>query len=405
MRPWGVARPWAGTGGTGAGGAGERYPCFEGIRACAALAIVVFHAVFLTSFFHTPGAMFFSNLNAGVWVFFVASGFLLYRPFAASHLAVSAGVDIRRYAVRRAARIYPAYWLVLFCFTFVIPRIHYFGTADVIRTITLTQYYAPVSSNPGVFGPFIAGLPAAWSLVVEVTFYALLPVYAAVIGRLALRHAAPRVELLGAGALFAIGLVAIVVISFGYKAPWITLLPQHLPAFALGILLAVAATGTWDASVSGRLHRLGERTWMWWIGALVLFLGMPTVGGLRSLEVETGVTVIGVELARTAIGFLIVVPAVFGRQSVGLIRRLLRSRVFMYLGLVSYGIFLWHWFLLRVVQEDVIGWRTSVGNWPLLFIVTLPLIVLAATGSWFLLERPIQRAVHRPRPRLRSNPA
>lgn len=372
-----------------------RYPCFEGIRALAALAIVVFHAVFLTSFFHTPGGMFLSNLNCGVWVFFVASGFLLYRPFVAAHLATDGrGVDVRRYALRRVARIYPAYWLVLLFFTFVIPRIHYFGTADVIRTFTLTQAYAPVTTNPGVFGPFIAGLPQAWSLVVEITFYALLPLYAALIARLTVRREPQKVELLGGAGLFAIGLVAIIVIASGYTEPWITLLPQHLPAFALGMLLAVVASGTWDARAVERLQRLGSRTWMWWGGALIIFLGIPLIGGLRSLEPEAGAAVLGTELARTSIGFLIVLPAVLGAQDTGWIRRLLRSPVFVYLGLVSYGIFLWHWFLLLIVQEDLFSWRLQVGNWPLLFVVTLPVIVFAASVSWFLLERPIQRKVH-----------
>ena len=127
MRPWGVAGPLpipvvsrAHTGG--------RFPCFEGIRALAALAVIVFHCVFLTSFFHTPGDMFLSNLNSGVWVFFVASGFLLYGPFAAAHLAEGSNVDVRRYALRRAARLYPAYWLVLLFFTFVTgSRLEYYA--------------------------------------------------------------------------------------------------------------------------------------------------------------------------------------------------------------------------------------------------------------------------------------
>ncbi|MGZ4754062.1 MAG: acyltransferase family protein [Acidimicrobiia bacterium] len=405
MRPWGVADPFETPEPTVAAESGARFPCFEGIRALAALSIVVFHAVFLTSFFHTPGAMFLSNLNSAVWVFFVASGFLLYRPFAASHLVASKSVDVRSYALRRAARLYPAYWLVLVFFTFVIPRIQYFGDGDVIRTITLTQAYAPATtSHPGVFGPFVGGLPPAWSLVVEVTFYAFLPLYAAAIGRLTLRHRPRTVELSGAALLFAAGLVAIVAIALGYTAPWITLLPQHLPAFALGILLAVVSTGPWDERSSDRLRRWGDPAWIWWGGALAVFLGIPLVGGLRSLEPETGSTVIGIELARTAIGFLVVVPAVLGTQSRGRIRQVLRCRPLVYLGLVSYGIYLWHWFLLRVMQEDVIGWQLNVGNWPLLVVVTLPVIVFAASVSWYLLERPVQRAVRSAGPRVRSTP-
>ena len=302
MRPWGVAEPMPTPAAVGPH-TGGRYPCFEGIRACATLAIMVFHSVFLTSFFHTPGDMFLANLNSGVWVFFVASGFLLYAPFAAVHLAEGAHVDVRRYALRRAARVYPAYWFVLLFFTFVIPRVHYFGNADIIRTFTLTQGYVPAGTeHPGVFGPFVAGLPPAWSLVVEVTFYAFLPLYAAVIGWFALRHRPHAVEVVGGGVLLAAGMAAIIAVASGYTAPWITLFPQHLPAFALGILLAVFATPTGDVRRSERLRRIGERTWIWWGAALVVFLGIPLVGGLEPLELETGWTVIGVELARPPSG-------------------------------------------------------------------------------------------------------
>lgn len=403
MRRWCVGQQERTTSAREASGTGGRFPCFEGIRALAALSVVAFHAVFLTSFFHTPGGMFLSNLNSAVWVFFVASGFLLYRPFAATHLNSRRAVDLRSYALRRAARLYPAYWLVLLFFTFVIPRIQYFGTSDIIRTITLTQSYAPVTTNhPGVFGPFVGGLAPAWSLVVEVTFYAFLPFYAMAIARLARRREARRVELGGAAALFAIGLVAIIAIASGYTSPWITLLPQHLPAFALGIALAVVSTETWGAGTLDRIRRWGDPAWVWWGGALVVFLGIPLVGGLRSLEAESGITLVGAELARTTIGFCIVVPAVIGTQTRGLIRRFLQTRVIVYLGLVSYGIYLWHWFLLRIMQEDVIGWRLSVGNWVLLVVVTLPVIVFAASVSWFLVERPIQRAVRSSGPKIRS---
>lgn len=399
MQPLDVAHPFPKPEAADGSLAGGRFPCFEGIRACAALAVIVFHAVFFTSFFDTPGGDFFWNLNAGVWVFFVASGFLLYSPFAAAHLTGTQGVNVRRYALRRAARLYPAYWLVLLFFTVVVPRIRFFGIGDVLRNFTLTQSYAPATKNP-----FAAGLPPAWSLVVEVTFYAFLPLYAAAIGRLALRRRPRVVELLGGATLFVAGFVAILAIASGYTDPWITLLPQHLPAFALGIVLAVVATGPWDERTSDRLSRLGERTWVWWGGALIVFAGIPLVGGIGALDPETGSAVVGVELARTAIGFLVVVPAVFGSQDRGLIRRLLRSRLLVFLGLVSYGLYLWHWFLLRVVQEDVLGWPLATGNWLVLFVVTLPVIVVAASASWYLLERPIQRAVRSSGSRIRSAP-
>jgi len=62
-----------------------RYPCFDGIRAVAVLMVIVYHSVFFATWFKTTGGTFLWNLNAGVWIFFVTSGFLLYLPFAAEH--------------------------------------------------------------------------------------------------------------------------------------------------------------------------------------------------------------------------------------------------------------------------------------------------------------------------------
>src|SRR5437764_1090691 len=199
----------------------DRFPCFDGVRALAALMVVVYHAVFFNTDFLTRGGAFLGTLNAGVWIFFVTSGCLLYLPFAASHVGDASGVDPRGYAVRRLARVYPAYWLVLAFFTFIVPRVNIYGLHGFLLHTTLTQTYVHIN-------PFVDGLPPAWSLVVEISFYAFLPAYAAVIGARARRSRPLPVELTGLAVLFAIGLVAIVAIAFGLDMAWVTVLPQHL---------------------------------------------------------------------------------------------------------------------------------------------------------------------------------
>ena len=58
-----------------------------------------------------------------------------------------------------------------------------------------------------------------------------------------------------------------------------------------------------------------------------------------------------------------------------------------FLGLVSYGLYLWHFFLLRIVQREWFGWQPRSGNWILLLVTTLPIVVAAAAASWYLVER------------------
>ena len=44
----------------------EQYPCFDGLRATAALMVIVYHAVFFAAWFRTPGGTLFWNLNSGL---------------------------------------------------------------------------------------------------------------------------------------------------------------------------------------------------------------------------------------------------------------------------------------------------------------------------------------------------
>jgi peptidoglycan/LPS O-acetylase OafA/YrhL len=373
----------------------DRFPCFDGVRALAALMVVAYHAVFFNTNFLTPGGAFLGTLNAGVWIFFVTSGCLLYRPFAASHLGSGPDVDTRGYALRRLARVYPAYWLVLAFFTFIVPRINIYGLHGFLLHTSLTQTYVHIN-------PFVDGLPPAWSLVVEISFYLFLPCYAVLVGALARRWRPLAVELVGLAALFTIGIVAIVAIGSGYDAPWITVLPQHLGAFALGMLLAVLSTRRWDERMTTRLSEIGRASWMWWTAAVAALIAIPVGLRLDPLASPNAVQFIGLNLCQMIVGFCVVVPVVLGPQDQGAIRRVLRSRPVVYLGLVSYGIYLWHWYILRIVA-DWLGWPLYHGNWLAVLALALPIVVFAASVSWFALERPVLRLAHRVAPGSRGS--
>jgi peptidoglycan/LPS O-acetylase OafA/YrhL len=118
------------------------------------------------------------------------------------------------------------------------------------------------------------------------------------------------------------------------------------------------------------------------------------VFGVPVLRALTAPQSIMLDVGKVLIGLFIVVPAVLGPQDHGLIRRLLRSRVLVFLGLVSYGLYLWQWFVLLIVQQDWFGWNLQEGNWGLLLLVGFPVILFAATVSWYVVERPILRWTH-----------
>src|ERR687888_1678736 len=96
----------------------SRNASLDGVRAIAALSVLSFHA-WLYRVGDAPGertalidkVLFEASL--GLICFFVLSGFLLYRPFVRAAIAGDTRVDVGRYAIRRAARILPAYYACL----------------------------------------------------------------------------------------------------------------------------------------------------------------------------------------------------------------------------------------------------------------------------------------------------
>ena len=87
----------------------------DGLRALAATLIVVHHAGFSSglTFRNEFLGQFFSRMDIGVSIFFVLSGFLLYRPFVEKQFAEKPSDKTKYFWIKRLVRIYPAYWLAL----------------------------------------------------------------------------------------------------------------------------------------------------------------------------------------------------------------------------------------------------------------------------------------------------
>ena len=85
------------------------------------MSVLVFHCAAIGGFTSRASlGVYTSRLDVGVSIFFLISGFLLYRPFADSHLTERTSPDVRKFWARRLLRIVPAYWLALtvLCFVF-----------------------------------------------------------------------------------------------------------------------------------------------------------------------------------------------------------------------------------------------------------------------------------------------
>src|SRR3954468_1026114 len=94
----------------------RRFPLFDALRGIAAVLVVARHAADHTPA-ADPSATAYPYVTAmggiALAMFFVISGFLLYRPFVATQVAGSPRPRFMPYALGRFLRIFPAYWLAL----------------------------------------------------------------------------------------------------------------------------------------------------------------------------------------------------------------------------------------------------------------------------------------------------
>lgn len=353
----------------------RRYGLLDGLRAIAALMVVGYHV-------HTmpvPGTAWLwdggAQLNAGVAVFFVLSGFLLYRPFVAARLTGSRTPSIRRYLTRRVLRVVPGYWVAITALGLLLPLYVPVFTGDWPIFYGLAQTWVP--------GRTFDGLSPAWSLSVEAAFYLVLPLYAAGAQRL-LRHLSPRAqaraELAGLG-LLAVAALVLRATAFdrgdGPLGFLLWSLLGHLDWFAAGLALAVVSV-LWEGRAP-RAVRLVERfPGACWAGALVVFVGLGFVHGSPGDVVH---------ILTIPFALLLVLPAVFGDERSGVPRRFLRWAPIRWLGVISYGIFLWNEPLASFAIAH--GWGRA-GEIPLFLLVTAAATALGAL-SFYLVERPAMR--------------
>jgi peptidoglycan/LPS O-acetylase OafA/YrhL len=99
---------------------------------------------------------------------------------------------------------------------------------------------------------------------------------------------------------------------------------------------------------------------------------------------------IGLDVAQGLVAALLLLPVVFGDPNRGIAARLLGHPLTVWLGLISYGLYLWS---VTITVDLGVG-GAEAGFWPVLFLsflITLPF----AAASYYLIERPLMRLKYR----------
>ena len=333
-------------------------------------------------------------MAGGVYLFFLISGYLLYRPFVAARFDHAPGPGLRSYARRRALRILPAYWVALTILVVIFDareRHDISSLGDVIAYYGFLQIYFKST--------VVGGLQQAWSLCTEMSFYVFLPLWALAMRRTRRRvesaDRALKLELAGLAGLYLVGIITrwLVVrdfppgnVAIDYRLDW---LPMNADLFAIGMGLAVVREWALRRSEPVRaIEVVGRHPGVCWALAAVSYWAVCT-----RVHLTLGVGADNVhqwmwrQALYAATAFFLLLPAVFGPQDQGLVRRLLRSRVMVAGGLISYGVYLWHEGVLDVWMR-IRGIEPFAGAFLPMLLVAVVGTVSIATLSYVFVERP-----------------
>jgi len=358
------------------GGTRGFLPAVEGMRACAAMGVVLTHVAFQTGMSGGVDGRLLHRFDLAVAVFFALSGFLLWRGHAAAARGLRHRPPTGHYLRSRLVRIMPGYLVAVVVILTLLPEANRASITVWLANLTLTQVYVPLTLT--------AGLTQMWSLSVEVSFYLALPILAFVAYRLPVRA---RIPAIAAVALASLGW-GLLPIHTAEGVNFLNWPPAYASWFAAGMLLA-----EWTVSPLGWAHRLARNRWAITGIALGAFLiSASPLAGPDSLVPAT----LSQFVVRTAMGAVVawalLAPLVLDRP--GTEHRILGSPVMVTLGRWSYGLFVWHLAAL-VMVFPMVGTFMFGGDLVVVLVLTLVLGNAMAAVSYALIESPCRTALRR----------
>ncbi len=371
----------------------RRWASIDAIRAVAALSVLTAHAYLYGGVptDSTTGRV-ADALADGVWLFFVVSGFLIAGPFLQCLLRGGPVPPVARYARRRAARILPGYWIAFAAILVLVTGDEISSWWQVPVHLVLAHMLVPDEGQKLFF--------VAWTLSLEAIFYVLVPIGAVLVARIR-RGAAVEPGPLAAGIAglwmlsVLLGLLLAAVDPFldpdASGLTKVLLAAVDMGAFAPGLLVFLAES---DA--------VADRQGLW-----ARYRDLARRPGL-TLPLATVLWIIAerIPTATDPVAFVLFLPIISTAAALvvatvlsGALERRL-GRVFALLapvGLISYGVYLWHWVILQVLQRHdlIIIDDNHPPAWLVHIVLLAALALPVALLSWVFVERPlIRRTAH-----------
>jgi peptidoglycan/LPS O-acetylase OafA/YrhL len=351
-------------------------PALDGVRALAVAGVLLFHG----------GVALLPGGFLGVDAFFVLSGFLITSLLLAEHERTGR-IALAAFWGRRARRLLPAL-LVMLAVVVVLSRVLLSPQdvallgGDTLAALGYVANWRMIYRGSGYFADTADPSPLqhTWSLGIEEQFYLLWPLLVV----LAMRWRRGRALLLALALIGAAASVAAAAWLYrpddadrGYFGT-----DSRAQALLIGCALAVALTWLGTRAFA-KPARPDAGRWRWLGGLALVALGAQAwlwthADGGDAWLYRGGFTVAALTVAA------LLAQAVLSPRS--WTARVLALAPLVWLGRISYGLYLWHWPLFGFVNAQ----RTGLAG-PSLLTVRLGLTVVVAAASYYLIELPVRR--------------
>jgi peptidoglycan/LPS O-acetylase OafA/YrhL len=340
----------------GSAGEGRRIPSLDGLRAISIALVVFAHLCGTGHFFSERVGQFFALGELGVRVFFVISGYLI-TTLLLTELDARGRIHLGKFYVRRTFRIFPPYYVFLLALL-AMSAVGWFtlNSGDFLHAVTYTSNYHPERSwNVG----------HTWSLGVEEQFYLLWPAVLLLAGR--------RRGLWAAAAFFvASPLIRLALWYWGSGAAIGHSFETVADALAIGCVLA--GVGTWLRR-EPRYARLLE-------SKLFLLAPLLVLAGSLLHDRPRLAFVFGFSMMNIGIAACVHWCVIHHQGRLGCV---LNSGPLVYVGTLSYSIYLWQQLFLNRASDETLNQ----------FPANLLGVIVASLVSFYVIERPSLAWRHR----------